>query len=209
MSALSVACLTLGVSSLVGQERTRILAGDSVRVDGDFVGRVLSVDGPALTVVSRAVPRCRAGLMHTEAAICDPSPLIRRTMNVDEVVIERRMEKGNVGMRTIVGGLLGAAAFGAAGYLIGPSVGFGQVDACMTTELLCPAEKPRYSPDDLAAKQRSHDQIRGLLFFGVIGGTATAVLAKKLAVGWVRIEPLVAPAADAPLGLGFTVPASR
>lgn len=190
----------------------RLSAGDSIRVDGEIVGRVLSITGPSMTVVSREAPRCRAGQMHGDAPICDPAPLIRRTMEVDDVIIERRSEKSHLMLRTLLGGVVGAGAFGAAGYFIGPGVGFGQVDGCLTgsSNIICKNGEPRYtSQDEIDRLQKSSDQKKGAFFFGVIGGTATAILVNKLSVGWVRIQPIVSAGEDDPWGLSVSVPAFR
>lgn len=188
----------------------RLSAGDSIRVDGEIVGRVLNIDGLDMVVVSRAAPRCRAGQMHGDAPICDPAPLIRHTMNLDEVVIERRSEKSHLMLRTIGGGLLGAGAFGAMGYFLGPEVGFGRVDGCLIDDsnITCKTGEMRYTQEELSARQESSDQKKGAFFFGVIGGTATAILVNKLSKGWMRIEPIVS-AGDDPWGLSFSVPSPR
>jgi len=204
--------LLLSASALPAQEVMRLSAGDSIRVDRDVVGRVLSLEGNALVVVSRAAPRCRAGQMHGDAPICDPAPLVRHTMNLDEVTIERRAEKSHLMLRTVLGGVLGAGAFGTAGYFFGPSVGFGKVDGCLlsqrdTTE--CKTGEAQYTREELDSRQKSSDQKRGAFFFGVIGGTATAILVNKLSVGWVRVEPIVAAGNDDQWGLSVRLPAFR
>lgn len=189
----------------------RLSAGDSIRVDGDIVGRVLFIEGPTLVVVSREAPRCRAGEMHGDAPICDPAPLVRHTMALDEVRIERRAEKSHLMLRTVLGGVVGAAAFGVAGYFIGPQVGFGKLDGCLVdaSRVECSTGEVRYTQEELDARQKSSDQKWGAFFFGVIGGTATAILVNKLSVGWVRIEPMVAVGREGLWGLNASVPAFR
>ena len=187
----------------------RLFAGDSVRVDGEIVGRILSIEGSNMVVISREAPRCRAGQAHGEAPVCDPAPLVRHTMDVGDVVIEQRVEKPNLMLRTIGGGLLGAAAFGTAGWFFGPSIGFGRVEGCIqgASNITCATGEPRYTAEKLESLQKESDQQKGALFFGVIGGTATAVLVNKLSQGWVRVQPVMSvdPAAES-WGLSVSIP---
>ncbi|NIQ59491.1 MAG: hypothetical protein GWN71_40955, partial [Gammaproteobacteria bacterium] len=81
-AAILVAAPAIGVSA---QEPVRLSAGDSIRVDGEIVGTILNINGPMMTVLSREAPRCRAGEMHGDAPICDPAPLIRHTVSLEEV----------------------------------------------------------------------------------------------------------------------------
>lgn len=187
-------------------------AGDSVRIDGDLVGRVLSIDGPRLTVVSRGEPRCRAGQMHGDAPICDPAPLMRNEMNLTEVEVERRMQKGSVGTRTLLGAAAGGIALGAAGYFIGPAVGFGRVDPCLNQS--GPGRDECYidqgtTPEEQAAKQKQRDQRLGALFFGAVGATLFAVIGRKTSVGWVHVQPTVPVAPSDPWGLSVQILAPR
>lgn len=207
----SASLILLVRGPLAAQEEVRLFAGDSIRVDGEIVGRILSIEGPTMTVISREAPRCRAGQGHGEAPVCDPAPLVRHTLAMDEVVIERRMEKPNLMLRTIGGGVLGAAAFGAVGYFLGPSVGFGTVEGCLenASTISCATGEPRYSEEKLESLQRASDQKWGTIFFGLIGGTATAVLVNKLSVGWVRIQPVMSVDPDNPWGLSASMPAPR
>ena len=199
------------VTGVSGQESVRLSAGDSIRVDGEIVGTVLSITGPTMTVVSREAPRCRAGLMHGDAPICDPAPLVRHTMDLQNVVVERRAERSHLMLRTIGGGLLGAGAFGAVGYFIGPSIGFGRVDGCLINDsnISCSTGERRYTQEEIDARQLSSDQKWGTVFFGLIGGTATGILVNKLSKGWVRIEPIMSVGEEDPWGLSVTVPTGR
>lgn len=211
-AAWIVAALLVALAPVLNaQEAVRLFAGDSIRVDGQIIGRVLSIEGRVMNVVSHEAPRCRAGLMHGDPAICDPAPLVRHTMNLDEVSIERRMRKPHFALRTVVGGLVGAAGFGFAGYVIGPEIGFGRVSGCVagTTINGCSTGETRYTPEELDARQKRSDQMKGALFFGVIGGSATVVVARKLSNGWVRIEPVVVAGPDESWGLSFSVPTGR
>jgi len=203
--------LLLHAGTVAAQEEARLSAGDSIRVDGVMVGTVLNISGPVMTVVTRSAPRCRAGEMHGDAPICDPAPLVRHTMNLEEVTIERRLPKSRLNLRTIAGGVIGGAAFAAAGHAFGPTIGFGRVQGCLVSDsnITCSTGEQRYEPDVLAARQKKSDQEKGMVFFGLIGGTATAILVRKLSVGWVRISPTIAVGGDEPWGLSFTLPASR
>jgi len=206
--------LIVSASTVFGQDEdvpSELFAGDSVRIDGTLVGRVLSIDGPNLVVVSRGVPTCRAGAMHGDAPICDPAPLIRREMMIQSVGIERRTQKSHINMRTIIGGLIGAAAFGVAGYYIGPTIGFGKVPGCVQvpdSALVCDpgSEIPA---DEFTQLQLEADQRRGAMFFGAIGGSLTAILARKLSVGWVHVEPRVSLSPTDPWGVSITIPGVR
>lgn len=189
-AALAVPVGTFAQSADVGRQPTNLFAGDSVRVDGQ-VGRILSIEGSRMTVVSREEPRCRAGQMHGDAPICDPAPLIRNAYDVEQVFIERRSQKSHINARTIVAGLVGGAAFGTVGYFVGPEIGFGKIDGCVDSSdssVQCsPAN--RVERDVFEARQLEADQRRGVIFFGAIGGTLTAILIRKLSVGWVHVEP--------------------
>lgn len=207
--------LMLAAASAVAAQQvsppSSLFAGDSIRVDGNLVGRVLSIDGPDLVLVSRGVPRCRAGEMHGDAPICDPAPLIRREMDVNAVRIERRSQKSHLNIRTIVGGLLGAAAFGTAGYFIGPEFGFGKIDGCVDSSessVQC-SDASRIPRDEFERLQLRSDQRRGVLFFGAIGGSLTAILTRKLSVGWVEISPGMPATPDEAWGVSVTVPGVR
>jgi hypothetical protein len=208
---LVAAVATPGAAGQDSDVSTALFAGDSVRIDGSLVGRVLSIDGPDLVVVSRGQPSCRAGEMHGDAPICDPAPLIRREMSVQSVLIERRSQKAHINLRTIIGGLVGAAAFGVAGYYVGPSVGFGRIQGCVAlpdSYIQCePGEE--IPADEFTKRQLQADQLRGVLFFGAIGGSFTAILARKLSVGWVRVQPTVPMAPADPWGVAVTILGTR
>lgn len=208
---IGAALLLAPASAAVAQQAARLSAGDSIRVDGEIVGRVLSIDDRVVNVVSREAPRCRAGLMHGDPAICDPSPIVRHTVSLDEVTVERRMRKSHFTLRMLAGAGLGAAAFGAIGWVIGPELGFGSVDGCVSTSLnnRCRPGEEAYTQEEYTALQKSADQRMGALFFGLLGGTATAIVVRKLSFGWVRVEPIVTAGPSEPWGLGFTVPTPR
>ena len=87
--------------------KIELFAGDSVRINREMVGRILRIDGPNMVVVSRGIPRCRAGQMHGDAPICDPAPLIRDEMQLNEVIVEKRTQKSHINMRTVLGGVVG------------------------------------------------------------------------------------------------------
>lgn len=184
-----------------------LLAGDSVRVNGTVVGRVLSVEGNYFTLISRGKSVCRAGQMHGDAPICDPAPMQRQILALDEVSLERRATKSNQGLWTFGGGVLGTAVFGALGYALGPSVGFGKVDSCTAEGAETYCLNP-VSREQLDAEQTMRDQRRGAFFLGLVGGTLTAIVARKLTVGWVRIDPAVPARAEDGWGMSFTVPSN-
>jgi hypothetical protein len=145
--------------------------------------------------------------MHGDAPICDPAPLIRREMSVQAVVIERRTQKAHINLRTIIGGLVGAAAFGVAGYYVGPSIGFGKIQGCVSlpdSYIQC-APGEEIPADEFTKRQLQADQRRGVLFFGAIGGSFAAILARKLSVGWVHVQPTVPMAPVDPWGVSVTI----
>ena len=194
-----------GVSGQPASAAGALLAGDSVRVNGAIGGRVLSVEGNTFTLLSRGKPVCRAGEMHGEAPICDPAPIQRRTLLFEEVSLERRMEKGNPAMWTLGGGVIGGGVFAALGYFIGPVVGFGKVPGCTAQESNTYCVNP-ISKSELDAQQKVRDQRRGAFFFGVVGGTFAAVMARKLSVGWVEFTPTAPLRSNEGWGMSVTVP---
>ena len=201
-------CAAMGATAQDGDQSVPtagLFAGDSVRVNGSVVGRVLSVEGNFFTLLSRGKPVCRAGEMHGDGPICDPAPMQRETLALDEVTLERRATKGSPGLFMLGGAVLGGAAFSALGYVIGPSVGFGKVDACSAVESNTYCVNP-LSREELEAQQEARDQRRGAIFFGVIGGTFSAILARTLSVGWVQIDPTMPVRADEGWGMSFTLP---
>lgn len=215
VAILSVLALGFG-SSANAQEADEIFAGDSIRVDHDLVGRVLRVEGSVLTVVSRGTPRCRAGLMYGEPAVCDPAPLVQRTVDLTRITIERRETKGNIAVRTVLAAVIGGAAFGAFGYATGPGLGYGKVRGCTTLSASYPCEEYAelgLTPEEVAqaeetrlGDQKSRDQRRGAFFFGVIGGSVTVLIVRRLSVGWVEIHPNVPLDRSEPWGLSLSVP---
>ena len=151
-----------GISGQTSSAAGALLAGDSVRVNGAIVGRVLSVEGNTFTLLSRGKPICRAGEMHGEAPICDPAPIQRRTLLFEEVSLERRMEKGNPAIWTLGGGVIGGGVFAALGYFIGPVVGFGKVPGCTAQESNTYCVNP-VSKSELDAQQKERDQSLSLI----------------------------------------------
>lgn len=129
-------------------------------------------------------------------------------MDLSAVNIERRMQKDHLTVRTLVGGLIGAAAFGVAGYYIGPEFGFGKVDGCVEVSETALCTNP-IERDELARRQKIADQRKGVLFFGVIGGSFAAIMARKLSVGWVQIQPSIPVAPTEPWTLSFEIPTAR
>ena len=209
---LLAALLLFGMREASAQsESVQLFAGDSIRIDGSTIASVVTVEGSRLITVRRAKPRCRAGERHGEAPICDPAPLIREEVDLERAIIEKRAAKGNVDVRTLVGGVVGGAAFAAAGYLLGPAVGFGKVPQweCLEIEnpIACPAGP--VARDEYESIQRARDQKRGALFFGVIGGSAVAIVTRKLSVGWIRVDPLIPAAPAEAWGVNVSVSGRR
>jgi len=214
---LRIACLALlGMAPLAFAQEAAVpielFAGDSVRINREMVGRILRIDGPNMVVVSRGIPKCRAGRMHGDAPICDPAPLIRDEMLLNEVTVEKRTQKSHINMRTVLGGVVGGVAFGAAGYYIGPAFGFGKVEGCVVksdSSLVQCALGDMVTADEYHARQLGSDQKKGVLFFGLIGGSAVAILARKLSVGWVQVVPQIPVSSMDPWGLSITIPSVR
>lgn len=207
-----LALLSTGAGQVSAQaESVQLFAGDSIRIDGTTIASVLAIDGNRLVAISRAKPRCRAGERHGEAPICDPAPLIRQDVDLREATIEKRAPKGNVNRRTMVGGVLGGATFAAVGYLVGPYIGFGKVPGWECVEVTNPIGCPDgpVPRDEYETIQKAQDQKRGAFFFGVIGGSAAAIFARKMSVGWVRIEPVVPVSPAEPWGVNFSLPGLR
>ena len=187
-------------------------AGISARQE--FVGRIISVEGQMATLMARGQPRCRAGEMIGDAPICDPAPIIRRTIDLSQVSVERRQVKSNQTLRLIGGSLLGGAAFGTLGYAIGPRLGFGKVGGCreITGTSFC-TEFQGLTAEEIAERtaqqdvdQKVSDQRRGAFFFGLVGATAAGILTKKLSAGWVAVDPIVPVRQSDAWGLEITVP---
>ena len=210
--ALLAVLLVVGARPTSAQSGSvQLFAGDSIRIDGSTIASVVTLEGTRLTTARRAKPRCRAGERHGEAPICDPAPLIREEVDIGRALIEKRAAKGNVNRRTLVGGVVGSAAFAAFGYVLGPAVGFGKVAQweCLEIEnpIACPSGP--VSRDEYESIQRAQDQKRGALFFGAIGGSAVAIFTRKLSVGWVRIDPVIPVSSSDPWGVNLSVPGRR
>mgnify|MGYP001815902512 CR=1 FL=1 len=207
---LAVLALLASTADLHAQDTTdELFAGDSVRVDGVLIGRVIRVEGHTATVTSREKPRCRAGEGYGDAPICDPAPVIRREIDLRYSTVERRLEKRNPNAWTAIGAVVGGAAFAGLGYALGPVVGFGKVDGCPDPVVPGCSQEDYVPPDELEARQRQQDQRRGAAFFGVLGGTASAIFARKLSTGWVRFEPSFPTTGDGPWGLTVVLPGVR
>ena len=186
-------------------------AGISARQE--FVGRIISVEGQMATLMARGQPRCRAGEMIGDAPICDPAPIIRRTIDLSQVSVERRQVKSNQTLRLIGGSLLGGAAFGTLGYAIGPRLGFGKVGGREITGTSFCTEFQGLTAEEIAERtaqqdvdQKVSDQRRGAFFFGLVGATAAGILTKKLSAGWVAVDPIVPVRQSDAWGLEITVP---
>lgn len=161
--------------------------GDVVRIDGETVGTLMSIDEAQLTIFAEGKQRCWPGIGHGEGPRCDPAPTVRQVVDWRTSTVERQLEERSHTRRTILGALLGAAVGGPIGYLSGPSLGYGRIDACVASETAFCGDA--ISREEADARQRSQDQRRGTLFLGVVGATAGAILARSLADQWVQVEP--------------------
>ena len=144
------------------------------------------------------------------APICDPAPVIRRDIDLRVSTVERRLQKRDPNKWTAIGAVVGGAAFAGLGYTIGPSIGFGKVAGCSEISVTSGCSAEDYvPPGELEQQQKQSDQRRGAAFFGVIGGSATAIFARKLSTGWVRFEPSFPTTPDEPWGLTVVLPGVR
>ena len=183
-------------------------------VNQRFVGRVLYVDGRSLTMIARAAPKCRAGLMYGDAPICDPAPMTQRTIDLGQVTIQRHQSGDHLTTRMVVAGVLGGAAFGAFGYVVGPRLGFGKVGGCqeVTGTSFCTdfdgltGEEIQDASERHDVEQLISDQRRGAVFFGLLGSTVSVILARQLSVGWVDVHPTFPLDGDEPWGVALSLP---
>lgn len=187
--ALLVAgALGAGAGHALAQDAGALTLGEVVRIDHDFVGTLMSIeDGGHLRVMGAGKPTCRASLRHAEAPICDPAPTVWREVEWSDATVERQLVEIAYTRRMIVGFILGAAVAGPIGYATGPSLGYGEVSACVTDPNE-PCNDP-VSREELDQLQRSQDQKRGAGFFGVVGGTIGAIIARRTANEWVEVQP--------------------
>lgn len=181
----------------IAQDTDRLEVGETVRVNGSFVGRVVAVDGTDVTVFGQGPPNCTAGVYHGDGAICTPAPTERQTVDIRVARVERPATKAGRTKRILVGAVLGGAAGAAGGYALGPVLGMGGLSTCVGSGRFrkCGHE---YTPADV---QHASDQRRGALFLGVVGATVGGLIANELIADWARVEPLVSPAPAAGVGL--------
>lgn len=183
--------LLIAAAPAIAQEADQgISPGDVVRIDREVVGTLMSIENARLTVLTEGKPRCWPGIGHGDAPRCDPVPAIRQVFDWRSTTVERQQLQRSYAKRTIVGFILGAAAGAPFGYATGPTLGYGEVDACYvsaeTPGSQCPNPLPQAEVESL---QRARDQKRGALFFGAVVGTAGAIIARRLADDWVEIRP--------------------
>lgn len=178
--------------------------GEVVRIDRETVGTLMAIEEARLTILTEGKQRCWPGISHGEGPRCDPAPSIRQVVDWRTSTVERQDTEQSFTLRTIVGFLAGAAAGAPIGYLTGPSLGYGGISGCADDMAVrCDDPLPRAEYD---ARQRSQDQRRGALFFGVIGGTAGAIVARRLADEWVEVHPPASLMGDGSWTVGLRVP---
>lgn len=115
----------------------------------------------------------------------------------------------------VVAGVLGGAVFGTMGYFLGPNLGFGKVGGCTEVTGTCfcsefeglSAEEILEASQQQVADQEISDQRLGALFFGLLGSTASVMLARQLSVGWVDVRPSFPVDGEQPWGVAFRLPA--
>lgn len=195
------------VAAQNGGDAGELAPGEVVRIDGDVVGTLMAIDDARLTILTEGKPRCWPGISHGEAPRCDPAPSVRQVVDWRTSTVERHDGERSYARRTIVGFLVGVAVGAPAGWLTGPALGYGGIDACVQeTTNFCADPIPRAEAD---AQQRSQDQRRGALFFGVIGGTAGAIIARRLADEWVEVRPPASLRSDDPWSVAVRLPLDR
>lgn len=199
LGALSLAVLGAHVSA---QSETGVAIGDTVRIDGEFVGRITSMQSSVATVLGQGEARCTAPTRHGEAPVCDPPPMVRNTYDLSTVSVERPSTGGKT-KRLIIAGVLGGAVGAVVGRSVGPSIGFGQVYECVVVYGRETCSNREFTSPEV---QRASDQKRGALYFGVITGTVAVIVANKLSNDWVRVEPVVPVRAEGGWGVALTLP---
>jgi len=192
-SAALVAALvggTLAPAIALGQAESEgvLTPGDVVRLDRDFVGTLMSIEGATtLTVIGEGKQRCYPGQAHGEGPRCDPAPSIRRVIDWHGTTVERQLVEARHTKRTVVGALIGSGIMAPIGYLTGPSLGYGKVEGCTSGAVLSCADPT--PPDVLERRQRARDRLRGSLLFGVVGATMGALVARATVEEWVVVRP--------------------
>jgi len=164
---------------------TDLEVGETVRVDGAFVGRVVAVEDTDLTVFGQGPPTCTAGIYHGESAICTSAPMERQTVDMSVVTVERAVTGAGRTRGLLVGAVVGGVAGAGAGYAIGPVLGFGRLSTCVDRNGLETCSYVNTPPD----VQRSSDQWRGTVFLGFVGATIGALLANALVDDWITVRP--------------------
>ena len=157
---LGIILLAYAPSIALGQQ---LVAGDLVRVDSQIVGTVLSGrDGQLVLVRGRQDIRI-------------PRPDTIRVL-MDNVSIERW---GGGGPHTKEGALIGAFAFGALGYVMGPKLGWGSAQRCTGLNFFgCTS----YTAEEDA-------QRNGVFIFGLAGAGLGALIGRALPERWRQVNP--------------------
>jgi hypothetical protein len=195
-----------GRTPVLAQSESALTPGDVVRVDHEFVGTLMSISPDAtLTVLGEGKPICWPGIGHGDAPRCDPAPSVRRIVDWRGVTVERQLVEQSHTRRTVVGFLIGAAVAVPFGYLTGPGLGYGEIDGCYenTSANACDNPIPR---TEFEARQRAQDRKRGAIFFGAVGATVGAMVARRTANEWIEVRPPVAGGGESAWSLGLRLP---
>jgi hypothetical protein len=198
-----------GRTPVLAQSGSALTPGDVVRVDHEFVGTLMSISPDAtLTVLGEGKPICWPGIGHGDAPRCDPAPPVRRVVDWRGVTVERQLAEQSHIRRTAVGSLIGAAVAVPLGYLTGPGLGYGEIDGCYenASAVTCGDPIPR---TEFEARQRARDQKRGAIFFGAVGATLGAIVARRTANDWIEVRPPVAGGGEPAWSLGLRLPVGQ
>ena len=208
--ALALSVALAGGAEGQSTSESELTPGDVVRVDRDFVGTLMSIeDESTLTVLGEGERRCYPGQAHGEGPRCDPAPSIRRVVDWNGAIIERQLADVGHTRRTLLGALVGGGVLAPIGYLSGPSLGYGRVEGCTASTRGGFCANP-ITAEELESRQRSRDQLRGALFFGVVGATMGALVARTTADEWVEVRPPASAREGGwSLALRLPTPASR
>jgi len=181
----AVVSLPLLPGSALAQSMNDLEVGETVRVNGEFVGRVVAVEETDLTVFGQGRPTCTAGIYHGESAICTSAPMEQLTVDLSVVTVEREITGAGRTKGLLLGAIVGGVAGAGTGYVIGPVIGFGRLSTCVDRNGLETCSYVNTPPD----VQRSSDQWRGTVFLGFVGATVGALLANALVDDWITVRP--------------------
>jgi len=200
--AAVASCWWLAATSARAQSTDGLEVGETVRINGDFVGRVVAVDVPDLTVFGQGEPTCTAGIYHGEAAICSPAPMEQQTVDMTAVTVERAVTDAGRTRALLIGAVIGGVVGAGAGYAIGPVLGFGRLSTCVETNGLETCSSANTPPE----VQRASDQWRGTAFLGFVGATVGGLLANALSDEWVTVRAAPGSGDDPAWGVALSLP---